>query len=136
MLEHLGINATKIYTSASGKPFFNKSNIYFNYSHSNNFIACAVSLNEVGIDIEENDRLVNKSTVKICGLNCTNPLEELIKRESFCKMTGQGIALIFDKNNFKDLDKYCRLFITKEYTCSICSKEIKPVYKFINIIEL
>lgn len=133
MLNKLGINKTEINTSTLGKPFFNNNKIYFNYSHSNNYIACAISLENVGIDIEENTRVINKTMISICDLDASYPLAEFTKRESFCKLTGEGIAIFFDKNNFKDIDNYCKLITTEKYTCSICSKIANPIYKYIDI---
>ena len=36
-----------------GKPYFKDTNIFFNISHSNNLVACAVSTQNIGIDIEK-----------------------------------------------------------------------------------
>ena len=53
MLDYFNLKMPEIEVSKDGKPFFKGSKIFFNYSHSKKYIACAISLTEVGIDIEE-----------------------------------------------------------------------------------
>ena len=65
MLECFNQKLPEIKYSKTGKPYFKNSVIYFNYSHSKNYIACAISNKEVGIDIEEtntniSDKVSNK----------------------------------------------------------------------------
>ena len=49
-------------TNNFGKPFlFNNSHIHFNISHAGNYIACVVSDQPVGIDIE----LINPVDIKV-----------------------------------------------------------------------
>lgn len=42
-----------IYKNKYGKPFIKNMNIYFNISHSNDYVVCIISNNEIGIDIEK-----------------------------------------------------------------------------------
>lgn len=35
------------------KPYFERNPVYFNISHSHNYVACAVDVNPIGIDIEK-----------------------------------------------------------------------------------
>ena len=37
----------------NGKPLLANSNVYFNLSHSSDWVVCAVGKNEIGIDVEE-----------------------------------------------------------------------------------
>lgn len=134
MLKYFGIKSEPICKTKLGKPYFKNSNIFFNYSHSKNFIACAISNYNIGIDIEETDRVITDTMVKICNFNKnSNKLEELVKREAFCKLTGNGIAMFFDKNNFKNIDINNITIKNKEYICSICSDCSYPVFQSINI---
>ncbi len=133
MLKHFGIKEEPIYKSKSGKPYFKKQNIFFNYSHSNNYIACAISNYEVGIDIEETDRVINSVMIKICNFNQDTELEELVRREAYCKLSGNGIAMFFDKNNFKDIDASGITISNDEYICSIFSDCFNPSFQSIDI---
>ena len=133
MLSQFGIKERSIYKTKLGKPYFRNINVFFNYSHSNNYIACAISNHNVGIDIEETNRIINNTMIKICDFEKGNELRELVKREAFCKLTGKGIAMFFDKNNFKNIDKKCTTIETKEYICTICGDCENPLFQSINI---
>lgn len=133
MLNFFEIEKSDIFKTNLGKPYFKNKNIFFNYSHSNNFIACAISNYNVGVDIEETDRIINDTMVKICNFSENNKLEELVKREAFCKCTGKGISMFFDKNNFKNIDKNSKVINTKDYICSIYSECFNPSFQFVDI---
>lgn len=60
LLEHFSIDASKLSFCRTffGKPYLREyDGIYYNLSHSGDFVCCSVSDTEVGIDIEE----INKS---------------------------------------------------------------------------
>lgn len=133
MLNYFGIQESPIYRTKLGKPYFKNINVFFNYSHSDNYIACAISNYDVGIDIEETDRIITNTMVKVCNLNQVNKLEELVKREAFCKLIGDGIAMFFDKDNFKNIDRNSITIKNKEYICSIYSNCSNSVFQFIDI---
>ncbi len=92
-----------------GKPYINSIEnppVYFNLSHSHGYVACAVSDNEVGIDIEA----IREFNIKIAE-RCFHKKEyEYLKqfsgkeqeekfcriwtmKESYLKFTGQGISI-------------------------------------------
>ena len=50
--KHFKIKEPVIKKSEGGKPYIDENGVFFNISHSNGVIACVVSDNEVGIDIE------------------------------------------------------------------------------------
>ncbi len=133
MMKYLGIREDTILKTKLGKPYFAYNNIFFNYSHSNNYIACAISYYNVGIDIEETSRKVNNTIIKICNFTSENSLEEFVKREAYCKLVGKGLAMIFDKDNFKDIDEISKTIKTDEYICSICCECPKMLFKYIKI---
>lgn len=133
MLNYFNIEDDIIIKTNLGKPYFKNINVFFNYSHSNNYIACAISNYEVGIDIEETDRLINNTMFKICKFNIDTSLEEFVKREAFCKLTGAGIASFFDIDKFKKSDKKNIIIKEKEYICSIYSNCHNPSFKSINV---
>lgn len=133
MLNYFGIQVSPICKTKLGKPYFKDQNIFFNYSHSNNFIVCAISNYNIGVDIEETNRVISEAMVKICNFNQDNKLEELVKREAFCKLTGDGIAMFFDKNNFRNINNNSITINAKEYICSICTDCSNPFFQSVDI---
>ena len=76
-----------------GKPYFVGSNIYFSLSHSEEYVACAISDSfRVGLDIEKvrsvSERIRNK-LLSGCE-DGEKAIEEWTKRESWGKLTGEG----------------------------------------------
>ena len=135
LLKLLNIKEKCIYKTKLGKPYFKNSNIHFNYSHSKNYIAVAISKSNIGIDIEETNRRINDVMIKQCHFTEDDSLKELVKRESYCKYTGEGIKLFFNKNNFTNINKYIKLIANKKYICAIFSKVDKPSYRKICITK-
>lgn len=138
-LEYFNIELPEIYKSQEGKPYFKDSNIFFNYSHSKNYIACAISLYEVGIDIEETSRnisddIATKYLDNAIGNN--NRLEIWIKKESYSKLKGLGIQIGFKDIRIDEI-KEKNLFINKkEYMCSIYCDNKDIEFKEININDI
>ena len=54
------------YKNEHGKPYLKDLPCYFNISHSSDFVVCAVSENEIGIDIEKIRPIDLKIAKKIC----------------------------------------------------------------------
>ncbi len=52
-----------IFTSVNGKPYIKNLPVFFNISHSDDYVVCAVSDEEIGIDIEK-IRYINPSVAK------------------------------------------------------------------------
>ncbi len=104
-----------------GKPYIsNHENIYFNFSHSNRMVACAISDSEVGIDIEKKDPLIDLKIADTFFFNSEyrtikksdDSIDEFFKywvlKESYMKYTGLGFLLelkqfeiIFDGDEIK-----------------------------------
>ncbi len=146
-----------IETSEFGKPYICKPNVFFNLSHSENFICCAVSSNQVGVDIEyhnlklnpyilsdvlskERDSLqisffdywcLKESYLKYLGIGLLRPLESfsLIKMEPFFS------AVDFNCQNVESclLTKH----IHKNYSFAIClSQPSKIDFKLVTSHDL
>lgn len=128
MLDYFNIPKSEIVKTELGKPFFKDQAIYFNYSHSTNFIACAISKYNVGIDIEETNRVITDTMIKVCNFNKDSSLEEFVKREAFCKLTGNGITAFFDNSTYENTTKNCFIIKNKKYICAIWSDCLKPLY--------
>ena len=92
-------------TQKYGKYISNYENIHFNLSHSGKYVACAISDNKVGIDIEYNDPTIDLNIAKNYFyneeytniMNSANPSNEFFKywvlKESYMKYTGLGFNL-------------------------------------------
>ena len=60
MLDEENVNDPIIETEKDGKPYIsNYDNIHFNISHAGRMVACAISDEEIGIDIEKIDPLID-----------------------------------------------------------------------------
>ncbi|MBE6499235.1 MAG: 4'-phosphopantetheinyl transferase superfamily protein [Methanobrevibacter thaueri] len=137
-----------------GKAYIsNYENIYFNMSHSNKLVACAISDSEVGIDIEMCDPTIDLNIAKHYFYNSEyeniqkskNQLNEFFKywvlKESYMKYTGEGFNKKLDsfeiiinneitlKNNPENI-KFS-LFEIKNYKLAISSKyPVKKIKKY------
>lgn len=122
MLDLLNINLSEIYTATNGKPYFKDSNIFFNYSHSKNYIACAISSYEVGVDIEETTRKISDYISKKY-LNDENDnlkkIETWVKKESYSKLKGLGLQIKFQNIRLNEIVSKNLFINKKEYMCSI-----------------
>ena len=132
-------------TGKYGKGYIsNDEDIYFNLSHSGKVVTCALSDNEIGIDIEYDDPTIDLNIAKHYFynaeyeniMNSKDPANEFFKywvlKESYMKYTGLGFNLELDsfeiiinnqislKNDTNNL-KFS-LFDVDEYKLAICSK--------------
>lgn len=141
----------------NGKPytFVKGSQIYFNISHSNDYVICGIDDNEIGIDIEKNlDMDLSISELVLSNYE-REKLLELDKyeqkkyfymiwtlKESFLKYTGEGLndelrRLSFDcseeiKLHFEnDLSvsnlNFSEIQIDPEYKCHVCYNDSKVI---------
>ncbi len=121
MLNRFDVDLDKIIINENGKPYFKNLDLFFNYSHSKNYIACVISNYEVGIDIEEKNRIISDDISKkyLDGVENNNDrLTSWVKKESYSKMKGLGLQIGF---NSIDFDSNCKniLINNKNYICSI-----------------
>jgi len=56
-------DSLEFYTNKYGKPYIKNKNIFFNISHSFDYVICAISNKEIGVDIEK-VRNANISVIK------------------------------------------------------------------------
>lgn len=137
----------RIVRDSYGKPFIENVPLYFNISHSGEWVACAISTQEVGIDIEyikDIDLNIAKSFF------CKSEYESLISKneedrinyfydlwtlkESYIKWLGTGLLtpldsfsfnvsdtniLLSDKN--RDVMPFFKQYLIKDYKLSVCS---------------
>ena len=103
-------SSREIVTGENGKPFFRDKGIFFNLSHSGDFVLCAVSTREVGCDIEQVRGIdLNIARRFFFGSEYDDILSRPTDREktemffrywtlkeSFMKATGKGMSLPLD----------------------------------------
>lgn len=136
----------------NGKPVID--NLFFNISHSEKYVICAVADKAIGADIEEISEYNENIPKRFFSKNeCeylskqpeANKSKEFFRiwtiKESYIKMTGEGIScgldsfwVDFAKNikiyrniNNIPIKQECNIyeFPFKEYCCSICSEDDK-----------
>jgi len=108
-LNKIGINDHVFDVDKYGKPYLkNYSDVYFNLSHSAEYVACAVSDSPVGVDIEYvTDIDLNLAKQFFYGTEYEYILanndqkkaffELWVLKESYMKMTGLGFRLALDE---------------------------------------
>lgn len=138
-----GKTAVEIKFSQSGKPYLLGEDIFFNLSHSENLVACIISSYEVGVDVQKitdnNEKVINRffTAEEKCAIEESEDKNLSFTRiwtlkESYLKMTGQGISgelnkIDFSKNlmsnHFKLAQNEFQTFSFGEYIISVCSKK-------------
>lgn len=95
-----------IFYNEYGKPYIKNNPIYFNISHSNEYIVIIISDKECGIDIEKIRPIKKDIIEKICidkekELICNDKsfVEMWTKKEAYSKYKGMGYAY-----GFKNID--------------------------------
>ncbi len=140
--EYCGVNPEDIVFKYNryGKPYVKNIPVHFSISHSGNYVVCAVSENEIGIDIEKIrdidsricKRFATEAEADYISSNQNRIFEIWTLKEAYFKCIGTGLTsdiknISFDisgenincsengfKLSFTDIDK--------NYICSVCEK--------------
>lgn len=126
----------EIIFNENGKPYFKDSNLYFNYSHSQNYIALAFSTAEVGIDIEETTRNISDSISKkyLDGENDKKKKIELwVKKEAYSKLKGLGLLMKFQNINLNEIPNKNIFISNRSYMCSIYSENNNAIFEELHL---
>lgn len=123
-LDYHGISAEHVHIGENGKP--EVEGIYFNLSHSGDYVICAVSDVLVGCDIEKrrtvSHQLAERYFCNAEKVHLESFTDEAYEREffriwtrkeSYAKMTGEGMAITVDA--FNVLQKEGRGYFFEEY---------------------
>ena len=130
---------TNIIYNEYGKPYLEGNDVYFNISHSGKYVVCALSLKEVGVDIE---RIRPKHDLVL--QNCfTKEEQEYVKddtsftkvwtlKESYIKYLGTGLKTklnsfsVISDNIIKQIDNLVfTSMLVEDYQLSICHYPVK-----------
>jgi len=150
-------NRVKFMYNDYGKPLINCSEeIYFNISHSDNYIVCALDNKSIGIDIERvtnidlkiADRFFTKEELEYIHLNKIDKIERFYEiwtmKESYIKAIGIGLSMPL--NSFSVInDQSVTLYNNQQYffykynidihyKMSVCSIK-NNVYENVSYIE-
>lgn len=145
-LEKYDINIEEVQYGEHGKP--ESKSIYFNLSHSGDKVVCAVSKMPVGCDIEKiadvkegiADRFFTENEIRHLKQFCADVKRDEFYRlwtmkESYMKMTGEGMRLSLNRFEFDISDKvniyrngekcdcYIREYEIPGYKLTVCAKE-------------
>ncbi len=134
-----------------GKPLCTSNEVFFNVSHCNNTVVCAVDDQNVGIDIEairnvemqitriactENDRefIFGQKNVDIADVKPTDDIFERIftvwtAKEAYFKFIGIGIVGMRSVS-YADIKANCQTFKEKGYMLSLYSENGKKTLEF------
>ena len=143
-----GIGGYSIVFGENGKPYIKDAPVFFNLSHSNNFVCCCVGDRELGIDCEKikpvKDNVINKVLTERERKTLKEKDSDFIRfwtlKESFLKHSGSGITSEIYELDFSDssedeefvFNSLC--FFVKRvdgYYVSVCGKEKET--EFINV---
>jgi 4'-phosphopantetheinyl transferase len=146
VLNQIGILDPVFSRDEYGKPFLkNYSQVHFNLSHSEKYVACAVSDSPVGVDIERiHDVDLTIAQHYFFGSeyhqiqNSTNKqrtfFEFWVLKESYMKMTGRGFRLALDEfsidiyHSSPDNSTGIRVLNNKENSIRLQSAENLPEF--------
>ena len=143
-LQDRNISNYELVYGENNKPYLRNNELYFNISHSNEYVICLVSNEEVGCDIEKiKDVKLNVAKSHFHPneyetiINSNNPLDTFFKfwtlKESFMKNKGLGLKLPLDsfemvlekdikvKQNLDKQNYYFKMIdVDENYKCALC----------------
>lgn len=130
MLELFDIEFMNVSYTENGKPYFKDSDIYFNYSHSENYIVVAISTTSLGVDIEERIVTDSVSDLYLGSARGRDKLKNWVLKESYVKLEGSGLKIFRDVDVNKITSNY-KLIDGGDYMCSIMYNGSKR--RFVNL---
>ena len=113
------LDISSIYKDKNGKPIFLDNKLYFNISHSKNYITCSLSNTNIGVDLEE-DRIIKDTLIN--KIKNKNDIDlDIIQiwniKEAYSKYLGIGLKLDFSKisinENIKNINLISNIYNLK-----------------------
>ena len=115
-----------------GKPYLeDRQGIYVNWSHSGDYVICAVADREVGIDLQYAGKEPKESLLKVLGTGFATPLDRFyveFRKDSdvsdAVKKNAMKVPYIIQNINHKQY--LCRLLSVKDegYTAALCIESL------------
>ena len=137
--EDINYESCSFYKNESGKTYISNYDIYFNISHSDKYIAVAISNKEIGIDIEEYRKYDEKvlktfanedevSYVKNSNRKRIDYIKLYTSKEAYIKCNGLRLLNIKDftivHNDKIGIEGFnINNFIADKYVVSVCEKK-------------
>lgn len=151
-----------LYQESSGKPELKGSNLFFNISHCSGLVVCAVGGCPIGVDVEGDRRVTERLIRKVCSPGEQQYIRESdgkrrflelwTLKESYLKMTGEGIRVPLNQVNFQFQSSqlpengvrtsseiissregfFTQIHLENQYFLSVCAKEPYPVQFILN----
>lgn len=119
-----------------GKPYFENLPLYFNLSHSGDYVLCAVSDGEVGADIQKFQpvdemklakRFFSESECQAMA-RCEETKERQClffrlwtRKEAYGKLTGEGIVAVIDKDMQGEVADWQEVVLQEGYAAAVCA---------------
>ena len=137
------LNINLIAKDDNNKPIFLNNNIFFNISHSKNYVCCSLANINIGIDLEEDRDIKENVLNKIINEKDKNiaPIKIWNIKEAYSKYLGIGLKLDFSKISVKEIKKntilntfFHNINNTNIYF-SICCDKNKYISNNINFID-
>jgi len=125
-----------------GKPYLQNSDLYFNISHSQRYVVCAISDEEVGIDIQFHKKdEIDKVARRMMSAKEWQEYQEAsdkskffydlwAKKESYIKYTGEGLSVDMRLINIEACVQ--EIAVAEQYSCMVCTKERAEVEERLN----
>lgn len=146
LIENYGIDEPVVFSyGKNGKPFLRDyPNIHFNLSHCRSAVACVVSNNEIGVDVQEivpvSDGLAKRVLTEreyAVFRAAENPLRQFCEywtiKESWLKKTGLGIGTDLTALSAEDISEQTLFTSGKNYCCCVAGDSVQ--FRCVNILE-
>ena len=126
---NIDYNNINIIYNKYGKPYIENSNIYFNISHSNEYVIVVFSDKEIGVDIEyihgninTMNIFCNKLEKEYINGEITKLFDVFTYKEAYIKMLGTSIINIKEINYFDNTNINIYKPIIDNYSINIIEK--------------
>lgn len=102
----IDFQAVSFKVALTGKPFMEDHSLHYNVSHSGDYVVCAISQSEVGIDIEKREAIDLEIAEHFHEKECQDIMSQKDRlavfydywclKESYVKYTGMGLSVPLD----------------------------------------
>ncbi|SER95609.1 4'-phosphopantetheinyl transferase family protein [Lachnobacterium bovis] len=142
-VEDISVKDVQIKYQKNNKPYLENSNIFYNISHTQKYVAVVISDCESGIDVEtarkrwkDNPKSLERLSKKILSLSERQQFDNICneektayftkiwtKKESYVKATGEGITFNLSEIDTNDMECFFTEQIDADTYLSVCCFE-------------